>query len=80
MMQVYAPRATPPLQCDIVAIAGMQDTLVSASRVEGWRRLCGGTFTCSMLPGGHFFVHDADGVPTVLRALMALGNEQATPH
>lgn len=70
MMRNYRPVDTPPLRCDISAIAGARDTLVAAEKVEGWRRLCVGDFQYHRLPGGHFFLHDADNVPSLLRDWM----------
>ncbi|UXY13616.1 SDR family NAD(P)-dependent oxidoreductase [Chitiniphilus purpureus] len=71
MMQAYLPHATPPLPCDLIALAGEHDPLVGAAHMQGWHRLCTADFEFHQLPGGHFFVHAADGVPGILRTLMA---------
>lgn len=51
---VYDPE--PPLDCGIVAFAGVEDRSTSADAVARWGSETLATFDLHELPGGHFFV------------------------
>ena len=48
-----------PLDCPIVAFAGVSDPLMTADEVQAWRRHTSGEFSVHMLPGDHFFLNTA---------------------
>jgi medium-chain acyl-[acyl-carrier-protein] hydrolase len=55
--QTYAYSPKPPLKCAIAAFGGLQDFEVTRSYLEGWRDHTSTSFSLSMLPGDHFFLH-----------------------
>lgn len=59
MCETYSYLPEPPLACPIVAIGGTEDNEVSRDELEAWREQTGQNFSLWILPGGHFFIHDA---------------------
>lgn len=53
----YLPAA--PLDCSISAFGGVQDDTVSRGEVAAWQQHTCQSFVLRMLPGDHFFLHDA---------------------
>lgn len=62
---VYAPGL--PLDCPLTVFGGLQDGEVSCDRLEAWREQTTASFSLSMLPGDHFFLHTAQ--PLLLQFL-----------
>lgn len=62
---VYAPGL--PLDCPITVFGGLQDCEVSCDCLEVWREQTTASFSLSMLPGDHFFLHTAQ--PLLLQFL-----------
>jgi surfactin synthase thioesterase subunit len=51
----WAPGAAQCVGCPVVVAAGVEDPVVSAAALCGWRGAAVGGFRCVALPGGHFF-------------------------
>jgi medium-chain acyl-[acyl-carrier-protein] hydrolase len=69
LVETYQYCQEPPLDCPILALAGDDDEHVTPAEVSAWREQTTGAFSLRILPGGHFFVHDAPGgvVPILCR-------------
>ena len=52
----YVPGS--PLDCEIFALRGAKDSVVTESHLDGWREHTTGTFRQASLPGGHFFLRE----------------------
>lgn len=59
MIQRYVYIPGPPLDCAITAFGGLEDQSVPRDQVEAWRQHTTAPFSLEMLPGDHFFIHDA---------------------
>ncbi|TMQ07614.1 MAG: thioesterase, partial [Deltaproteobacteria bacterium] len=55
----YEYRPGPPLGCALWAFGGLGDAMIPAADVEAWRSHTSGAFAWAMLPGDHYFLHDA---------------------
>lgn len=53
----YAPES--PLDCPFSVFGGIDDVRVRDSDLQGWRTHTSSTCSVSMLPGTHFFLHNA---------------------
>ncbi|MER7004777.1 alpha/beta fold hydrolase [Dactylosporangium sp. NPDC000555] len=56
-VDTYRYRPEPPLDLYLHALGGDRDPEASAEAIRAWRAQTVGPFRCSMLPGGHFFIH-----------------------
>lgn len=56
MLEQYAPADEPPLDCDILAIAGSEDRWMSITDLQAWGKYTSGKFSARLFPGGHFFL------------------------
>ncbi|MCI0492200.1 MAG: alpha/beta fold hydrolase [Planctomycetes bacterium] len=56
MVETYQYREEPPLAVDMLALAGIEDPVVSVAEISEWRRHTAGSFASRLLPGGHFFL------------------------
>lgn len=54
--ETYVYDGGPRLSCDLTAIGGEEDPMVTRTHVEGWRQHTAGAFKLQMLPGDHFFL------------------------
>jgi medium-chain acyl-[acyl-carrier-protein] hydrolase len=59
MHDTYIYTAGEPLACPISAFGGLQDKEVGRDDLAAWRNQTQTTFTLRMLPGDHFFLHNA---------------------
>lgn len=57
LVQTYEFSPVPPLPCPIRAFGGLEDREVSKADIEEWARQTSSSFSLSMLPGDHFFLH-----------------------
>lgn len=57
--QAYAYREGPPLGCRIRAFSGIGDASATPALMRNWRRHTTGSFSLSVLPGGHFLLEQA---------------------
>lgn len=48
-----------PLDCPVSVFGGLADEEVPGPHLEGWREHTAQAFKLRMLPGGHFFIHNA---------------------
>ena len=70
---VYSPAL--PLTCPIAVCGGLEDHTTTAENLAAWREQTTASFTSTMFPGGHFFIHHAsshflDTFGTQLQALL----------
>ncbi len=74
LVETYQYQPGLPLDCPILALAGDEDQHVTPAEVSAWREQTTGAFSLRILPGGHFFVHDAPAsvVPILVRHLDTL--------
>ncbi|MFC4121893.1 thioesterase II family protein [Nonomuraea zeae] len=54
----YRHRAEPPLPYPVRVYTGTDDEVVSPGTAGLWSRQAGGDFSCRVLRGGHFFLHE----------------------
>jgi medium-chain acyl-[acyl-carrier-protein] hydrolase len=72
MAETYEYRARAALPCRLGAFGGLQDEWTSVQAINGWRAVTTGPFTCTMLEGGHFFIHShLDEVVSTVTASLA---------
>jgi medium-chain acyl-[acyl-carrier-protein] hydrolase len=57
--QTYAYRPDLPLSCPIRAFGGLEDNEISHEHLEAWEEQTTNSFSLSMIPGNHFFIHSA---------------------
>ncbi len=55
IIETYYYAEEPPLDVDILALGGADDTVVSMAQLHEWRRHTTGEFTARMFAGAHFF-------------------------
>ena len=60
LLETYEYVEKPPLETDILAIGSTEDRSVSATALADWRRHTSEHFSNRLLPGGHFFLFQAD--------------------
>jgi medium-chain acyl-[acyl-carrier-protein] hydrolase len=74
LVETYAYRDAPPLDCPIVALGGVDDPAVHRDELESWRAQTRGNYTLHMFPGDHFFIRSAQAavIQTVARQLLAV--------
>jgi medium-chain acyl-[acyl-carrier-protein] hydrolase len=69
IVQTYEYRPQLPLRVAIDAFAGSEDSKTPPEEMEAWKAQTTGEFSLSIIPGGHFFLHDAqNGFPGILAA------------
>jgi medium-chain acyl-[acyl-carrier-protein] hydrolase len=54
--ETYEYLEEPPLDCPIMAITGVDDSLAAPNEMGGWRRHTAAAFEAHVVPGGHFFL------------------------
>lgn len=59
VVETYAHREAPPLECPISAFGGVDDEDAGEAQMDAWRAQTRGAFALHMFPGGHFFLKDA---------------------
>ncbi|MEW6496027.1 MAG: thioesterase II family protein [Cyanobacteriota bacterium] len=59
VVETYAYRPEPPLQCPITVFGGLQDLEASCDELEAWREQTNNSFVLQMFPGDHFFLQSA---------------------
>ncbi|MER9883581.1 alpha/beta fold hydrolase [Mesorhizobium sp. M0118] len=69
LAETYDRSLATPLTAAITAIGGVQDEIINADELDGWRRLTTSRFARIMLDGDHFYTHSmsAEVVSTLLR-------------
>jgi medium-chain acyl-[acyl-carrier-protein] hydrolase len=58
--QTYEYKPEPPLDCPITAFGGVTDDEETRERIEQWGEQTTRSFSLSMLPGDHFFIHTSE--------------------
>lgn len=51
----YHSASVAALSCPLTALGGLDDAWVTRRELDGWERFTTGAFSCSQLPGGHFY-------------------------
>lgn len=59
IVQTYEYRPQPPLQVPIDAFVGSEDVETPPEHMEGWSRHTKSEFSLTVIPGDHFFLHQA---------------------
>jgi len=80
LMETYAYRPEPRLDCGLTAFGGVSDRTVSPSMLEAWKDQTGGGFRLQMVAGDHFFLNTAR--PALLKAIseeLGIGIYAETP-
>lgn len=62
LCETYVYSTEAPLDCPISAFGGLQDSGVSRDQISAWRDQTNSSFTLSMFPGNHFFLHSAQAL------------------
>jgi medium-chain acyl-[acyl-carrier-protein] hydrolase len=77
--QTYSYTDEPPLACPITALGGLNDLEVSREELTAWRAQTTATFSLSMFPGDHFYLHTAERLllDVLARALAQLARPDA---
>ena len=57
--ETYTYTTEEPLDCPIIAFAGLEDCEVSRDDLAAWRDQTQSSFKMRMVPGNHFFLHSA---------------------
>ncbi|MDH2390790.1 thioesterase domain-containing protein [Streptomyces sp. HNM0663] len=70
--------AGEPLPCPLQAFSGVEDAVATTRAVAAWRRYTTAGFALRQLPGGHFFVRDAELPETLAAELHRLVAPQRT--
>lgn len=58
--QTYQYTPEPPLDCPIMAFGGATDDEETEERIKPWQEQTTASFSVSMLPGDHFFLHTSE--------------------
>lgn len=61
LLAAYRHQPGPLLRCPISVTVGSADGLLDLEAVGAWRELTVASTRIAVVPGGHFFVHDAPG-------------------
>jgi medium-chain acyl-[acyl-carrier-protein] hydrolase len=74
VVETYAYRSEPPLDCPVLAIAGSDDRVVSPAKLAAWKEQSTADFSLKMIPGDHFVLDSSrqSAVPVIIRWLEAL--------
>lgn len=59
VVETYAYRDEPPLDCPIVAFGGLDDEDAGQAQMSAWQAQTRDALALHMFPGGHFFLNDA---------------------
>jgi medium-chain acyl-[acyl-carrier-protein] hydrolase len=59
IVETYTYSADAPLDCPISAFGGVQDETAGDADLAAWRDQTSKSFELVMVPGGHFFLHQA---------------------
>jgi len=62
VVETYRYVSGPPLSCGISVFGGLGDCETNRERLTHWQEHTTGSFSVSMLPGDHFFLHTAESV------------------
>jgi len=76
LCDTYLYTQEPPLECPLSIFGGTEDVRVSAADLDAWRIHTSATYSLSMLPGSHFFLHSAQDL---LLAAIAQDLERSIP-
>jgi medium-chain acyl-[acyl-carrier-protein] hydrolase len=60
LCETYEHVEEPPLPVPIHAFGGRNDAQVRPDELLAWARHTTADFQCRLLPGGHFYLHDAE--------------------
>jgi surfactin synthase thioesterase subunit len=63
MAETYQYDEEPPLDVEVLALGGVEDSAISPAQLESWREHTTQAFSSRLLPGGHFFLfHGSESV------------------
>ncbi len=67
LSETYRFREEPPLDCPIVAFAGLAEKSLKTDALNAWSFHTGSSFQSRRFPGGHFFIRESQ--PQVIEAI-----------
>lgn len=68
MLEAHQHRQARPVETPIHALVGHSDSTVSQAEITPWARETSGPFSCTVLPGGHFYFQpDPSGLLKLIR-------------
>jgi medium-chain acyl-[acyl-carrier-protein] hydrolase len=62
LSETYRFRAEPPLDCPIVAFAGVDEEDLCARELDAWSEHTSGSFRSRRFPGDHFFIRESQAL------------------
>lgn len=72
----YLPLAPSPLSCELVAIQGQDDPLVSVEQGSRWEQATSARFQHVLVDGGHFYRNGVDDLLPLVANLVTVTNTQ----
>jgi medium-chain acyl-[acyl-carrier-protein] hydrolase len=69
IVERYEYVAEPPLECPISAYGGTTDAISPEEDIRAWRSHTAGEFEATILPGGHFFLNEAEARKRLLGSI-----------
>ena len=80
MVETYACTEAPPLDCGITVFGGLEDTMVTRSSLQAWRRQTVSSFRLRMIAGDHLFLRSASAqlLESIASELKAVCEKRAT--
>jgi surfactin synthase thioesterase subunit len=78
LSEAYRYRDEQPLDCPIVAFAGLAENNLKADALNAWSAHTSRTFQARRFPGGHFFIRESQGLVlgAIKQAIAAARREQ----
>ena len=75
----YCFRAEPPLECPIVAFAGVDEYDLEAHELNAWSTHSARSFHSRRFPGDHFFIRESQGlvIEAIRQEIVTVRREQA---
>jgi medium-chain acyl-[acyl-carrier-protein] hydrolase len=77
--ETYRPTRGRALHCPISVFGGLDDTAISRSGLQAWRRHTTAAFSIDLFPGGHFYLHRTDTLFLATLCRKLVGAQVAIP-
>lgn len=56
ILETYVHQNRPPLSCDLIALGGLEDSMVKPQHISEWKQYTSGNFDNRLFAGDHFFI------------------------
>jgi medium-chain acyl-[acyl-carrier-protein] hydrolase len=78
LSESYRFRAEPPLDCPIVAFAGVDEDDLNAGELDAWSAHTNRSFHSRRFPGDHFFIRESQGlvIEAIRQEIVAVRHER----